>query len=150
MERLEDRIDKRFEKVNQRITNMQSEIRDVRSEMRQLNQNHIDHLSHHESRSDKSPKAGTQPHVSLVMKLQKWGFEGRNALKDPNKERDNLCKQIDRAIDELTQVKKAIEHDNMNEASKFILSLKATGVNLPNRIKEYIDQSNIRSAHNIR
>ena len=56
IERLEDRIDKRFEEVNhrftevnQRLTNMQAEIRDVRSEMRQLNQNHIDHLSHHES-----------------------------------------------------------------------------------------------------
>ena len=48
MERLEDRIDKRFEEVNQRLTDMQAEIRDVRSEMRQLNQNHIDHLSHHE------------------------------------------------------------------------------------------------------
>ena len=71
-------------------------------------------------------------------------------MKDPNKERDDLCKQIDRAIDDLTQEKKAIEHDNMNEASKFIPSLKATGVNLPNRIKEYIDQSNMHSANNIR
>ena len=63
MERLEDRIDKRFEEVNQRfteanhrftevnqrLTDMQAEIRDVRGEMRQLNQHHIDHLSHHES-----------------------------------------------------------------------------------------------------
>ena len=56
IERLEDRIDKRFEEVNhrftevnQRLTDMQAEIRDVRSEMRQLNQNHIDHLSHHQS-----------------------------------------------------------------------------------------------------
>ena len=48
IERLEDRIDKRFEEVNQRLTDMQAEIRDVRSEMRQLNQNHIDHLSYHE------------------------------------------------------------------------------------------------------
>ena len=55
MEWLEDRIDKRFEEVNhrftevnQRLTDVQAEIRDVRSEMRQLNQNHIDHLSHHE------------------------------------------------------------------------------------------------------
>ena len=54
MERLEDRIDKRFEEVNQRftgvnrrLTDMQAEIRDVRSEMRQLNQNHIDHLNRH-------------------------------------------------------------------------------------------------------
>ena len=56
IERLEDRIDKQFEEVNhrftevnQRLTDVQAEMRDVRSEMRQLNQNHIDHLSHHES-----------------------------------------------------------------------------------------------------
>ena len=49
LERLENRIDKRFGEVNQRLTDMQAEIRDVRSEMRQLNQNHIDHLSHHQS-----------------------------------------------------------------------------------------------------
>ena len=56
LERLENRIDKRFEEVNhrfievnQRLTDVQAEMRDVRSEMRQLNQNHIDHLSHHES-----------------------------------------------------------------------------------------------------
>ena len=98
----------------------------------------------------KNHKAGIRPHVYLVVKLQKWGFERRNALKDPNKERDDLCKQIDHAIDDLTQIKKAIDHNNMNEASKFILSLKAAGVNLPNRIKEYIDQSNMRSANNIR
>ncbi len=47
MERLEDRIDKRFEGVNQQLTDMQAEIRDVRGEMRQLNQNHIDHLNRH-------------------------------------------------------------------------------------------------------
>ena len=66
MERLEDRIDKRFEEVNQRIDQVRTEISDVRTEMNQrfsdmtaeiskLNQNHIDHLSHHESRRDKSP-----------------------------------------------------------------------------------------------
>ena len=71
-------------------------------------------------------------------------------MKDPNKERNDVCKQIDSAIDNLTQVKDAIEHDNINEASKFILSLKAIGVNLPNRIKEYIDQSNMRSVKHIR
>ena len=40
MERLEDRIDKRFEEVNQRLSSMDASIR-------QLNQNHIDYLSHH-------------------------------------------------------------------------------------------------------
>lgn len=71
-------------------------------------------------------------------------------MKDPNKERDDLCKQIDRAIDDLIQVKNAIEHDNMNEASKFILSLRTTGVNLPNHVKEYIEQSDMRSAKKVR
>ena len=65
--RLEERMDKRFVEVNQRIgetnqridslrsemnqrlSEMNEEIRDVRSEMRQLNQNHIDHLSRHHS-----------------------------------------------------------------------------------------------------
>ena len=66
--------------------------------------------------SNKRPKEGTHPHVYLVVKLQKWGFERRNALKDRNKERDDLCKQIDRAIDDLTQVKKAIDHNNMKRS----------------------------------
>ena len=42
LERLENRIDKRFEEVNQRLSSMDASIR-------QLNQNHIDHLSHHQS-----------------------------------------------------------------------------------------------------
>ena len=67
LERFEDRVDKRFVEVNQRIDqvrteigDVRTEISDVRSEMNQrlsdmtteiskLNQNHIDHLSHHES-----------------------------------------------------------------------------------------------------
>ena len=65
LERLEDRIDKRlsdmqaetnhrftemnhhFTEMNQRLSDMNGEISDVRSEMRQLNQNHIDHLNRH-------------------------------------------------------------------------------------------------------
>ena len=68
-------------------------------------------------------------------------------MKDPNKERDDVCKQIDRAIADLTQVKDAIEHGNLGEASKLWLSVKAAGVNLPNRIKEYIDRSNIHRTY---
>ena len=33
--------------MNQRLSDMQGEIRDVRLEMSKLNQNHIDHLTHH-------------------------------------------------------------------------------------------------------
>ena len=71
LERLEDRVDKRLVEVNQRIDQVRTEIGDVRTEMNQgftdlrgemnqrlsdmttefskMNQNHIDHLSHHES-----------------------------------------------------------------------------------------------------
>ena len=61
LERLEERMDKRFVEVvstmNQRLSEMNAEIRDVRSEisdvrseMRQLNQNHIEHLNRHHSK----------------------------------------------------------------------------------------------------
>ena len=59
IERLEDRMDKRFVEVNQRISEVRSELKtemsEIRSELSKMNQNHIDHLSHHESRGDKSP-----------------------------------------------------------------------------------------------
>ena len=42
MERLENRIDKRVDEVR-------SEMSEIRSELSKLNQNHIDHLSHHQS-----------------------------------------------------------------------------------------------------
>ena len=69
LERHEERMDKRFveanqqivglrtdmnqgfsdvrSEMNQRLSDMQAEIGDVRSEMRVLNQNHIEHLTHH-------------------------------------------------------------------------------------------------------
>ena len=67
LERLEERMDKRFVEVNQRIddtnqridglrsemnqrfSDMNAEIADVCTEMRQLNQNHIEHLNRHHS-----------------------------------------------------------------------------------------------------
>ncbi len=45
IERLENRIDKRFEEMNQRLSSMDASIR-------QLNQNHIDHLTHHQHRAE--------------------------------------------------------------------------------------------------
>ena len=63
LERLEDRIDKRlsdiqtetnhrFTEVNQRLSDMQTEtnqrLSDIEASIRQLNQNHIDHLTHHQ------------------------------------------------------------------------------------------------------
>ena len=95
-------------------------------------------------------KAGARPYVYLVVKPQKWGFERRNALKDPNKERDDLCKQIERAMDLLYRLKNSIEADNINEAAKLVMPLKTMGANLHNDVKNYVDQSNIRGAHNIR
>ena len=69
MHQLEDRMDKRFVEMNQRLSGMQSEtnqrssdmqgemnqrlrdvhgeIRNVRLELGKLNQNHVDHLTHH-------------------------------------------------------------------------------------------------------
>lgn len=44
MERLENRIDKRIDEVR-------SEVSEMRSELSKLNQNHIDHLSHHQHRA---------------------------------------------------------------------------------------------------
>ena len=41
------RIDGLRSEMNQRLSDMQGEIRDVRLEMSKLNQNHIDHLTHH-------------------------------------------------------------------------------------------------------
>ena len=64
LERLEERMDKRFvelantmnqgfsdirSEMNQRFSDMQVEIRDVRLELSKLNQNHIDHLNQHHS-----------------------------------------------------------------------------------------------------
>ena len=40
LERLEERMDKRLTEIHQRLSDMDANIR-------QLNQNHIDHLSHH-------------------------------------------------------------------------------------------------------
>lgn len=58
IERLEERMDKRFVEVNQQIGGVRQEVSGVRSEMNQrlsdiiteiskLNQNHIDHLTRH-------------------------------------------------------------------------------------------------------
>ena len=62
MQRQEDRMDKRFAEVNQRISDvrdefrteihavreeLRGEVRDVRTELSKMNQNHIDHLNRH-------------------------------------------------------------------------------------------------------
>ncbi len=58
LERLEERIDKRFVEMNQRLSDMQAEMNhrfaelnqrlsDMDANIRQLNQNHIDHLNRH-------------------------------------------------------------------------------------------------------
>ena len=45
--RLDNRIDGLRSEMNQRLSDMNAEIRDVRSEVRQLNQNYSNHLAHH-------------------------------------------------------------------------------------------------------
>lgn len=51
LERLEERMDQRFAEsisiMNQQGSDLRGEIRDLRLEMSKLNQNHIDHLTHH-------------------------------------------------------------------------------------------------------
>ena len=53
LERFEDRVDKRLVEVNQRISEVRSKLKidmsEIRSELSKMNQNHIDHLSNHES-----------------------------------------------------------------------------------------------------
>ena len=71
IQRQEDRMDKRFTEINQRISEvrfdvnqqiagvrteisdvrseLKTEMSEIRSELSKLNQNHIDHLSNHES-----------------------------------------------------------------------------------------------------
>ncbi len=48
----EDRMDKRFAEVmsthNQQISDVRQEIASVRDELSKLNQNHIDHSTHHD------------------------------------------------------------------------------------------------------
>lgn len=47
---LDKRIDEVKTETNQRLSDMHAEIRDVRLELSKLNQNHINHLTHHERR----------------------------------------------------------------------------------------------------
>ena len=42
---MEDKIDE----LSQQVAGIRQEISDVRSELSKLNQNHIDHLTHHQS-----------------------------------------------------------------------------------------------------
>ena len=52
-ERIEERMDKRFVEVNQRIDGLRSDVNqrlsDMNAEMSKMNQNHIDHLNRHHS-----------------------------------------------------------------------------------------------------
>ena len=48
-QRISDEIAGLRSEMNQRFLEVHSEIRDVRTELSKLNQNHIDHLTHHQS-----------------------------------------------------------------------------------------------------
>ncbi len=93
LEQRQNKTDNQIETVKLEMTTQISEVRsemnqgfsDLRGEMnqrlsdmdasiRQLNQNHIDHLTRHESRRDKSRKGGTRPHACFVAELQKMGI----------------------------------------------------------------------------
>ena len=55
-------------------TEMNQRLSDMTAEISRMNQNHIDHLSHHKSWGDKSRKVGAYPHTRLVVKLQEMGI----------------------------------------------------------------------------
>ena len=92
MERLEDRIDKRFEEVNQRftevnqqftgvnqrLTDMQAEIRDVRSEMRPVKPEL--HRPPIPPRKIKAPRVVHPPMPRLWRNFKRWSFERRKHM----------------------------------------------------------------------
>ena len=96
---------------------------------------------------DKSPKGGTLSHIYLGAKLQKWGFDRRNVLKNPNKERDSLCKQVDLAIERLSQLKQDMENESMNKASEEAIYLQTSLSKLSADIDRYLQNMQMREAH---
>lgn len=83
--RLEDSVDKIDTKIDVVQFDIRKEIRDVWTEMNQqigsvreelskLNQNHIEHLTRHDSWNDKSRKVSAGPHASIAEKLQEMGI----------------------------------------------------------------------------
>ena len=55
------------------------------------------------------------------------------------KHRDELCKDIDDAMEVLSQVKEAIETDNMSEVYGLALRVEVDGANLCNKLRSYAD-----------
>lgn len=59
---------------------------------------------------------------------------------DLQKHRDSICEKIDRDINLLSQIKKAIEADDINEVGKLKITLLPLGENLFNAVDYYIGQ----------
>ena len=59
-------------------------------------------------------------------------------------DKDGFCNQIDDAIDELVQLKKAIADDNTKEVSNLQSRVRIIAANLPNRIEDYLNNQDIQ------
>ena len=68
-------------------------------------------------------------------------------MKNPNKERDSLCKQVDHAIERLSQLKQDIENESMNKASEEAIDLQTSLSKLSADINYYLQNMQIREAH---
>ena len=55
------------------------------------------------------------------------------------KHRDQLCKDIDDAMEVLSQVKEVIAADNMSEVYNLALRVEVGGVNLRDKLRYYAD-----------
>ena len=59
-------------------------------------------------------------------------------------DKDGFCNQIDDAIDELVQLKKAIADDNTKEVSNLQSRVRIIAANLSNRIEDYLNNQDIQ------
>ena len=59
-------------------------------------------------------------------------------------DKDGFCKQIDDAIVELGQLRKAIADDNTKEVLNLQNRVRTIAANLPNRIEDYLNNQDIQ------
>ena len=59
-------------------------------------------------------------------------------------DKDGFCKQIDDAIVELVQLRKAIADDNTKEVLNLQNRVRTIAANLPNRIEDYLNNQDIQ------
>ena len=64
-------------------------------------------------------------------------------------DKDGFCKQIDDAIVELVQLRKAIADDNTKEVLNLQNRVRTIAANLSNRIEDYLNNQDIRSVESL-